>query len=448
MPAEYAAPLVGDASGFVRRFRLKGVGASPFHAQERKMLGIPFLASIRRSAKTKLESSRLKYRKNQHALRCESLERREMHAVLADESLVNVFSTARNQHSAATASAPDGRSVVVWQHSYSSSDWDIYAQRYDRSGARIGGEIRVATSTRNEFAPDVSMDNSGNFVVAWHIEATRGNNDIQAKRYNSIGVPQGSTISVATSARSEYNPKIASDANGNFVVAWTKDFSPTDKDVMARMFRSNGSAVSSEFSVASSGQFNETRPDVARAPNGQFWIVYETNAGNGDIMLKRFNSSGSAIATDSIATGVNRQIDPQISMDSSSGSAVVAWQEFITRGNVELRARYIGISGTQAASQLVLRRDAFSAGINVAARRNGASTYVVTSLDFRGGLDVIEMRLFGGVGNRTFINIGVNDSVAVTFGDGNNYSLCFSRNAVNQGTNIYRRRGTLSGSRT
>lgn len=51
---------------------------------------------------------------------------------------------------------------------------DIQAQVYRADGSEVGAILSVANSNREEFDPSVAMDNDGDFVVTWvHVSGTR-----------------------------------------------------------------------------------------------------------------------------------------------------------------------------------------------------------------------------------------------------------------------------------
>src|SRR5688572_13600177 len=87
--------------------------------------------------------------------------------------------------------------VVAWQ-SYAQDGVasGIYAQRFSAAGVPQGGEFRVNTDTSlNEIQPAVAMDADGDFVVTWSRGYSSYNYDVaydvRAQRYNAAGVPQG-----------------------------------------------------------------------------------------------------------------------------------------------------------------------------------------------------------------------------------------------------------------
>src|SRR5207237_7681383 len=112
---------------------------------------------------------------------------------LGAESLVNT--TTRNaQFDSDVAKARNGMSVVVWTDSFSSTDHDIRAQLYDRSDQKLGPEIVVAGSSRDDVTPAVAMDPQGNFVVTWTQTQPGGDTNVLAQRFGASGARLGGII--------------------------------------------------------------------------------------------------------------------------------------------------------------------------------------------------------------------------------------------------------------
>jgi hypothetical protein len=88
-------------------------------------------------------------------------------------------------------------------------------------GDTVGTEFRVNTTTTDEqFSPSVGLDAEGNFVITWVNFEQSG---IDAQRYSADGMPQGGEFRVnTTTANGQISPSIALDADGDFVITWTR----------------------------------------------------------------------------------------------------------------------------------------------------------------------------------------------------------------------------------
>src|SRR3954447_17600241 len=104
-------------------------------------------------------------RRTRNRPRLEALEGRQLMS-LGAEFTATVNTTTRNaQFESANASSSNGSSVVVWTDTFSSTDHDIRAQRYNSAGQKTGPEIVVSSSGFDERTPAVAMDAHGDFVV-------------------------------------------------------------------------------------------------------------------------------------------------------------------------------------------------------------------------------------------------------------------------------------------
>ena len=80
-----------------------------------------------------------------------------------------VNTTAAAESSAApVVGLPDGGYVVTWQSASTAAGTDIYAQRFDAQGRKVGAEILVnTTKAGNQTGPDIEGDNLGGFIITW-----------------------------------------------------------------------------------------------------------------------------------------------------------------------------------------------------------------------------------------------------------------------------------------
>ena len=81
--------------------------------------------------------------------------------------------------------------MIAWQsQNQDGSGWGVYAQRFNASGSKVGGEFRVNTVTSgDQTSPSVAMDGTGNFTVAWaSITPGTGGPVVDAQRYNSLAL--------------------------------------------------------------------------------------------------------------------------------------------------------------------------------------------------------------------------------------------------------------------
>src|SRR5262249_39765025 len=118
---------------------------------------------------------------------------------------VNTYTTDWQQHPA-IAALSDGGFIIAWTSNNQVPDHDtliqdrtdIFAQRFDAAGSRLGGEFRVNTIVKDtqDNARIASLSNGG-FVIAWW---TRGSN-VEAQVYSSAGAKMGTEFTAAKDGR-------------------------------------------------------------------------------------------------------------------------------------------------------------------------------------------------------------------------------------------------------
>jgi hypothetical protein len=131
-----------------------------------------------------------------------------------------------SRYSPGVSTDPLGGFVVVWKGD-NAGDVGIWARRFDASGAPLGMEFQVDSDT-DEYPqyPKVSSDASGGFVVTWH-EYADGYGDVHARRFDASGAPLDSEFVIESVETRYYNADVAADADGNFVVAWNREYPRT-----------------------------------------------------------------------------------------------------------------------------------------------------------------------------------------------------------------------------
>lgn len=272
----------------------------------------------------------------------EPLERRALLSLGAESSATVNTITANAQFDSANASSANGRSVVVWTDTVSSTNNDIHAQRFDASGKKTGPEIVVSASILDERQPSVAMDNQGNFVVAWR-QTNNGDTNVVARRFNASGQAVGSLVQVGVGTFKEHNPSVGMDNSGNFVVAYTRDTNNNNPDVFAKRFGSNNQLLSvSNVAVSSAVEDN---PSIAVAPDGRFDVAWEQTASatEHDVMMKQFFTSGVRRWTSRVSFSSGFNSLPRVAMNTFD-NAVVVWQQG-TGFNTEIDARQVAQDG-------------------------------------------------------------------------------------------------------
>lgn len=208
------------------------------------------------------------------------------------EFQVNTY-TPNDQEEPAVCCDTAGNFVVVWQAA-GGQDGDsdgVFGQRYKNDGSPQGTEFQVNTYTVNDQgAPALSCDAQGNFIVVWESEQDGDDNGVFARRFQNTGAPSGTEFQVNTYTTGlQEEPAVCCDATGNAVVAWESENQDGDGvGVFARRIATNG-VSSAEFQVNTYTSNDQTDPDLACGPDGDFMVKWrsERQDGSGDAVIAR-----------------------------------------------------------------------------------------------------------------------------------------------------------------
>lgn len=168
---------------------------------------------------------------------------------------------------------------------------------FSATGTASGGETVLMDNTN--FISTLAMSDNGTGVVLSN-RIDPGNSaatDIIARRVGSDGQPLGAEFVVnGPGAMDRRQPRVAMDAQGNFVVVWTErpagDFSAID-DIKARRFAADGSPLGEEFRVNSSTEGRQSGATVAMRASGEFVVGWDSDFRR--IILQRYDASGQAV---------------------------------------------------------------------------------------------------------------------------------------------------------
>jgi hypothetical protein len=253
-------------------------------------------------------------------------------AAVGAEFRVNTF-TMDWQGFPSVASDANGNFVVLWESNHQDLDGHgIFGQRFDASGAAVGGEFRVNTFTASrQRRPSVASDPNGNFVVAWDSLGQDGNNyGVFGQRFNASGAPVGTEFQVNTyTTQAQTSPKVALAANGSFVVVWQSNQYGYDAEVFGQRFSAAGAPSGAEFHVNTFTGGYQGQPAVASAADGAFVVTWQTVMfvnGGWEVAAQRFTASGEVRGAEFRANTytTSHQLGPSVASDAN-GNFVASW---------------------------------------------------------------------------------------------------------------------------
>ena len=235
--------------------------------------------------------------------------------------------TANTQYYSSVDVDSDGDFVVVWEaNGQDGGGWGIYGQRYDSSGVAQGSEFRVNTTTAgNQRGATVDMAVDGSFVVAWDSAGQDGSGTgVYAQRYDASGAALGGEISVNTTTTGDQDtPSIDVANDGRFLIAWQSNGQDGNLEgTFAQEFESSGATIGTEFRVNTTTGGNQHYSSVAY--DGGQAVVAWSGAGNGDaagVFTQQFSIHNRLVitTTSDVADGDTSSITALLANRGSDG---------------------------------------------------------------------------------------------------------------------------------
>jgi PKD repeat protein len=145
------------------------------------------------------------------------------------------------------------RFVVAWQRSPDQLSMDIYAHTFEANGVRLGTEIVVTVATGTQSRPQVSFDSGDNFVVAWNDGRNGGaRKELFAQRFDMNGSRLGGALVVAAMGETQSAPDVRFGPDDRMIYAYEVFNRQGDSALHARQYVhphiSNGTVTSGALS--------------------------------------------------------------------------------------------------------------------------------------------------------------------------------------------------------
>ena len=203
-----------------------------------------------------------------------------------------------NQYEPKVSGDSSGRFVVVWEdgRGQGNSDWNIFCQRFNSQGQRLGSNIQVTTDDSIQWTPRVSCGLNGAFVVTWD-DNRNGNWDVYAQRYDAGGSALGQNFKVNddNGSTDQLSSGVSVNKYGEFMVVWT-DGRGGNYDVYARRYDANGIASGPSFRLNDVSAGAQTDPGIGARPDGGYWVAWsDARSGDADVYCQRLARDGSKV---------------------------------------------------------------------------------------------------------------------------------------------------------
>jgi Ca2+-binding RTX toxin-like protein len=232
-----------------------------------------------------------------------------------------------------------GGFVIVWaSQTQDASAGEIYGQRYDAAGNRLGTEFLIGTFNSNAFYrstehtefPSVSALASGGFVVTYSSEDGDGDG-VYGQRYDAGGNKLGNAFRINTYTYNSQNQvDVATLEGGGFVVTHTSSNQDgNDNGIYGQRYDDDGNPLGAEFQINTYTTSDQSWSRITALTNGGFVVAWRSYGQDGSlhgIYGQRYDAGGNRLGAEfRINTyTTNSQYYPSIT-GLSGGGFVVTW---------------------------------------------------------------------------------------------------------------------------
>lgn len=233
--------------------------------------------------------------------------------------------------------------LIGWEGESSLDAKGVVGRLFKNTGAPRAADFQINKGVLppEQFDISVAGDATG-YAAAWSA-VDDGNSDIFVQRYSLAGVPQGTPIRVnvddpALPPYFDFNPVVRRTAGGGFVISWIRFLPPgattpgTNPEILIRRFNSTGVALAVPLKL-NTRLVNGDRPDLCVDTNGQIDVAWTSADGfplfqpnHKGVSMRRVSSAGALLGAEVVVaapTASNAQVNISC---GTGGNFVIVWE--------------------------------------------------------------------------------------------------------------------------
>ncbi len=217
-------------------------------------------------------------------------------------------------------------------------NYELYFRLLEANGTPVGNPIRLTTTANASDWPDLVWTGT-HFGLAWEDERSgAGKEDVYFQKLDASGNKVGPEVQVTTDGARQMAPILKWNGTG-FGVVWT-DTRFTQREIYFRRLDANGAPVGAEVRVTNDGA-DSAWPDLAW--NGTDWatVWHDLRDGNSEIYLAKISAAGVKTGNDLRITN-SAGVSSYPSIDWNGFQYGVSWQD--DRGSTKSAIWFAGLN--------------------------------------------------------------------------------------------------------
>ena len=273
-----------------------------------------------------------------------------------------------DQINPSVATNDKGNLVFVWEDDSSDADGkdstgsanahDIYGRIFKPDGCVQSKDIVINAETAgHQYDPDVAMDANGNFVVVWTDDSdNNGSTQVWMRGFNADGTERWGRKTVnSVSTRDQYQARIAMAADGTFAVSWTDTREAKDKpQIWVRGFKPDGSQLFAERLIADAAEGERIKSDIFMDDSKRIVVTWQDDHDANStyqVQMRLLNADGTdrskVLTVNSEAAG--QQVGPSIGGKRDGSKFIISWTDYAKNATeYKIMARIFDANGKEA----------------------------------------------------------------------------------------------------
>lgn len=263
------------------------------------------------------------------------------------------------------AIASSGREfIVVWRDERNGSVYDIFAQKLDKDGNKIGNNFMVNADSQaaSKYSPDVAIRKDSSYLVTWYSykNGLYIPESIVRDKDNNILSPQIKLSDSSYSSLNNYNPQTAT-ADSGFVVVWYRNDNG-QHNIIGQLLNSSGVKIDSNFVINDANILNGSRPVVASDSTGNFVVTwYDYRNSYAQIYAQKFINDTTSGDNFKISEDELKAAKSYLSCAINDNDNIIsAWRDYGEPTLYRIVSRLIDSNDQPIASSKVVNLDSLS----------------------------------------------------------------------------------------
>ncbi|MGB0904000.1 MAG: hypothetical protein ACPGVJ_03800, partial [Mangrovicoccus sp.] len=327
---------------------------------------------------------------------------------LGGEFQVNSYSSSDQRYSH-IAGLTDGGFVITWSsYHQDGSYWGIYAARYDANGDLVAGqeEVRVNSYTSShQYVPYVVGTSDGGYQIAWRSNGQDGNGyGVYTQRYDNTGAKiGGETLVNQTTSGGQYSEPILALPNGRVFMGWQSSSGDgSGYAAYGRFIDADGNLEGDEFLLATTSAGDQNYGRSALLSDGTIlvaWNSYGQDGSESGVYIRKFAQDGTALSEEirvNDQTSGAQYIHDIVALDN--GRFVVIFNDTSrpSPGSGEdVLAQVFDNDLSRVDSEFIVNADVSGSQRTAGAVALAGGNFVVTFTDTQPSPDQIRQQIFG-----------------------------------------------------